>query len=184
VQGEARESIRPAGLSNGLILQMAEHPPWREPRTRASQEPSAQLDAYSKASTIFSQISGFQTWVMACATLFVTLTAAIWAAILSNNLALGVELALAISHLGACLWLLGILYGSLRSIRARFVMFDRLAELYFPDIRQIGVSSFESHRRRLRWLTSGARGRVHEFFYLLPLSGVVGTLYLLVNDVL
>jgi hypothetical protein len=162
---------------------MTEHQPSREARARPSQEQSEQLDAYSKASTLFSQISGFQTWVMACATLFVTLTAAIWAAILSSNLALAAELALCIAHLGACVWLFGILYGALRSIQARFVMFDSLAELYFPDIRQIGVSSFEHHRRRLRWLTSGAHGRVHGFFYLLPLSGVVGTAYLLVHDV-
>jgi hypothetical protein len=122
---------------------------------------------------------------MATATLFLTLTAAIWAAVLSGDLASGAELALCVAHLAACAWLVGIFYGTLRSIRARFVMFDQLVVLYFPDIRRIGVGSFaDRHPQSLRWLTSGAHGEIHRFFYLLPVSAAAGTLYLIVHDVL
>jgi hypothetical protein len=144
----------------------------------------AQLDAYAKASVLYSQISGFQAWVMATATLFVTLTAGIWAAVLSGDLARGAELALCVAHLAATAWISGIFYGSFRSIRARFVMFDALGDAFFPEILHVGRASFrDGHPRWMRWLTSGAHGTIHRFFYLLPLSGAAGTAFLLVHEV-
>lgn len=81
------------------------------------------------------------------------------------------------------MWLFGLFYGALRSIRAGFVMFDSLADVFFPDIRRIGVASFaDRHPRSRRWLTSGARGRIDRFFSLLPLSDAAGTVYLVVHD--
>lgn len=154
-------------------------------RQASPPEPADQLDAYSKASTIYSQIAGFQTWLMACATLFFSVTVAAWAAILSHDAPRGVRLALCIVHLIACLWLIGTFYGAIRSIRARFFMFDVLASRYFPDILTTGRASFGRPLPKWvrPWLSSGKQSWSYFFFYLLPLVAAAGTVYLLVHDV-
>jgi hypothetical protein len=152
-----------------------------------------ELDSYAKASALFSQISGFQTWVMASATLYLTLTVGVWAAVVSAKIGRVPKGVLCGAHLIACVWLAAVFWGAFRSIRARFRMVDTLGERYFPTILEIGGESFRTRQsvsvrkllRRMprRWASSGKDSEIHRFFYVLPIAGAAGTIYLLIHRV-
>jgi FtsH-binding integral membrane protein len=103
-------------------------------KSAAQQADEHQLNFYQQASGLYAQIGAFQTYLLASSTLFVTFTVGAWAAILASDLKLQrwVEILLLAAHLLACVWLTAIVYGTSRSIRARFVMFDALGSRFLP----------------------------------------------------
>ena len=57
---------------------------------------------------IFGQIAGFQSWLVASCALSVTITAGVWAVVISDAVRPLADVVLALFHLAACLWLAGI----------------------------------------------------------------------------
>jgi hypothetical protein len=65
-------------------------------------------------------------------------------------------------------------------------MFDALGSRFFPEILDVGLTSFGRHPSStvLAWATLGRKGQIGVLWLLLPLVGFVGSLYLLIDRVL
>jgi len=135
-----------------------------------------ELVYYQQASTIYDQIFSLHKFLIKIADVFLITVGAVWAVVASNqlNLPLWARVFLcglvAIGGLQICF----VNCGALRSIRGRFELVDKLGEAAFPTILAKGRESFST---RMRWLSWG-KDRSNFFWYLIPLSGLIGSVVL------
>jgi hypothetical protein len=142
-------------------------------------ELDTELASYEKASVVYGQIFELQRYLVSVFNFFIPVTAGIWSIAAAGKFSLGTgpRIALLLLHMAGCVWLATVLFGVLRSIRGRFILVDDLGERFFPEILHTSQKNFEGTAIR-QWASWG-RNRKDWFWYLLPLGGLAGSVYLI-----